>query len=103
MLAPICAVDFRGDDNFDVTCIKHVDDALLGVVSSISQQRAEAADDCGEQGIGAMQVMQVTGGQVEGDGVAECVAQGVQLGAQSAFGAPDRFCRAVPPFAPALA
>ena len=40
--------------------------------------------------------------QVEGDWVAESVAQGMELGAQSAFAAADPLGRAVPPFAPAL-
>jgi hypothetical protein len=50
-----------------------------------------------------MKIMKVSLRQVEGDRVAESVAQRVQLAAQSAFAAADRFCFEVPPFAPALA
>lgn len=49
-----------------------------------------------------MQVMPVAKRQVESDRIAKRIAQGMELGAQSAFASPDLFARAGPPFAPAL-
>jgi hypothetical protein len=57
----------------------------------------------GQQGICSMKIVEMPLGQVEGDRVAERITQCVELAAQSAFAAADRFCREVPPFAPALA
>ena len=49
-----------------------------------------------------MEIMEMARCEVERDGIAQRVAQGMQLGAQSAFAASDLLARAGPPFAPAL-
>lgn len=102
MFSPVCAIDLRRDHDLDAASIEHIDDALLGIIGPVGEQRAEAADDLGKQGIRSMKVMKVAGCQVKGDRISERVAQCMQLGAQSAFAAPDLLARAVPPFAPAL-
>lgn len=103
MLAPVGAVDLGWDGDFDAGSLEDIDHAFLGVVSAIGEQRAKPANDFGQQRIRAVQVVEMARRQVERDRVAERVAQSVQLGAQSAFAAPDRFLGPVPPFAPALA
>ena len=55
-----------------------------------------------QQRIRALQVMGLTGGQKEGERIAEGVDQGMNFGAQSAFAAPDRLVFAVFFWAPAL-
>ena len=102
MLAAIGSVDLGGDDDLDAALVEDVDDPLLGVIGAIREKRAEAADHLGQQGIGAMEVVQVTRREMKGDGIAQRIAQGMELGAQSAFAAADPLGRAVPPFAPAL-
>jgi len=103
MLASIGAVDLGGDGDFDAGGLEDIDHAFLSVVSAIGKQRAEPADDLGQQCIGAVEVVEMAGRQVEGDRIAERIAQSMQLGAQSAFAPTDRLLRPVPPFAPALA
>lgn len=103
MLAPEGAIDLGGDGDFDAGGLEDIDHAFLSVVSAIGEQGAEPADDFGQQRIGTVEVVEMARCQMEGDRVAERVAQSVQLGAQSAFAAPDRFLGPIPPFAPALA
>jgi hypothetical protein len=55
-----------------------------------------------QEGIGTFQVMRLPGGEQEFDWVAECVDQGVDLGAQPAFAATDRLVFALFLGAPAL-
>jgi hypothetical protein len=50
-----------------------------------------------------VEIVEVPRRQMERDRVAQRIAQSVQLGAQSAFAAPNCFLGPVPPFAPALA
>ena len=102
VLATAGAVDLGGDGDFDAAGFEDVDHALLGIVRTVGKQGAEPADDLRQQRIGAMEVVKMAWRQVERDRVAERIAQRVQLGAQSAFAAPDRFLAPVPPFAPAL-
>jgi len=102
MLAAIGSVDLGGDDDLDAALVEDVDDPLLGVIGAIREKRAEAADHLGQQGIGAMEVVQVTRREMKGDGIAQRITQGMELGAQSAFASPDLLARAGPPFAPAL-
>jgi len=103
VVAAVGAIDFGGDDDFDIAIQKNLDDALVRIIGAVGEQSAEAADDLGQQGVGPVKIMKVSLRQVEGDRVAESVTHRVQLAAQSAFAAADRFCRKVPPFAPALA
>lgn len=103
MLATVGTVDFGGDDDLDIAGKQDIDDAFLGIIGAVGEQGAKAADDMGQQGICSMQIMEMALRQVEGDRVAKRIAQCVELAAQSAFAAADRFCREVPPFAPALA
>ena len=103
VLAPEGSVDLGRDGDLDSSGFEDVDHPLLGIVGAIGEQRAKSADHLWQQRIGAVQIMQMTRGQMEGHRIAQRVAQGVQLGAQSALAAPDRLLRPVPPFAPALA
>jgi hypothetical protein len=103
VVAAVGAIDFGGDDDFDIAGQQDINDAFLGIIGAVGEQGAEAADDLGQQGVGPMKIMKVSLRQVEGDRVAERITQCVQLAAQSAFAAADRFCFEVPPFAPALA
>src|SRR5215203_3888763 len=55
-----------------------------------------------QQRVCALQVMGLARGQEEAEWIAESVDQGMDLGAQSAFAAPDRLILAVFFWAPAL-
>ena len=103
VLAPVGTVDLGGDGDFDPGGLEDIDHAFLGVVSAIGEQGTEPADDFGQQRIGAVEIVEVPRRQMERDRVAQRIAQSVQLGAQSAFAAPNCFLGPVPPFAPALA
>ena len=103
VLSAAGAVDLGGDGDFDAGGFEDIDHAFLGIVSAIGEQGAESADDLGQQRIGTVEVVEMARRQVEGDRVAQRIAQRVQLGAQSAFAPPDRFLAPGPPFAPALA
>lgn len=103
VIATVGTVDFGGNDDLDVTRLKDIDDALLRIIGAIGEQRAEAADHLGQQGIRTMKIVEMALRQMEGDRVTKRIAQGVELAAQSAFAAADRLCFEVPPFAPALA
>lgn len=37
-----------------------IDDPFLGVMDPVGEQRSEALDDLGQQGVGPMKVMQMT-------------------------------------------
>ena len=101
--SPIGSVYLGGDDDLDPASVEDIDDTLLCIIGAVREQCAETPDHLGQEGIGTVEIVQVARCQVEGDRIAECIAQRVQLGAQSAFAAPDRFCGVAPPFAPALA
>lgn len=102
MLAPIGAVDLGGYDDLHPACGEDIDDTLLRIIGTIGKQRCEPSHDLGQQGVGAMQVVQMAGRQVKGDRIAQRIAQGVQLGAQPAFAAADLLACTSAPFAPAL-
>jgi hypothetical protein len=77
-----------------------VDDPAIDVIRLVGNQRA--GSKVGEEGISPSQVMRLSGGEQEGDGVAERIDQGMDLGAQPAFAAADRLVFAVFLGAPAL-
>ena len=76
------------------------DDPLVGIVSLVGDQ--DGGGDLRQQGVRAGKVMRLSGGQVEGERVAEGIDQGMDFGAQSAFAAADRLVAAVFFGAPAL-
>ena len=63
--------------------------ARLGVGCLVGDERIDL--DCGQQVVGPDQVVCLAAGQEEVDRVAQRVDQGVDLGAQSAARAPDRW------------
>ena len=76
------------------------DDALVGIVGFVGQHSIGL--HVGQQGIRALQVMSLTGGQKEAERIAEGVDHGMDFGAQPAFAPPDRLVFAVFFWAPAL-
>ena len=79
---------------------KSLDDPLVGVVSLVGDQRI--GGDVRQQRVRADKIMVLSGGQLEGHGVAEGVDEGVYLGAQPAFAAADCLIDVVFFGAPAL-
>ena len=72
----------------------------IGVERLVSEQGV--GGEVRQEGIGPLQVVRLPGGKQELDGVAECVDDGVDLGAQPTFAAADRLVFAVFFWAPAL-
>ena len=103
VFAPIGAVDFGRDHGGNAQPLERSDHALVCIICAVGEQRSEAAGELGDEGVGPVQVVEVAGRQVDGDRVAERVAERVDLGGQPALAAADRLGLAGPPFAPALA
>jgi len=88
-------------DDKGLSCAQQgVNDTLVGIEGFVGQQGGGL--HVRQQRIGAAQIMGLPRGQKEAQGVAQSIDQGVDLGAQSAFAAPDRLVCAVFFWAPAL-
>lgn len=81
MSAPVCSVYLGRDDDLYAACFEDIDDALLSIISPVGEQRTEAPNHLRQQGIGAMQIVEMPRGQVEGDRIAQGIAQRMELGA----------------------
>ncbi len=71
---------------------------MIGIVGLVGKQVARPRQMVGEHD-GALDVGGLPGGQIEGQGPAMFVAQSMDLGVSSTFGAPDGLSRS-PPFPP---
>ena len=76
------------------------DHAFVGIKGFVPQQGIGL--HLRQQRVGAFEIMGLTGGQKEGERIAQGIDQAVDFCAQSAFAAPDRLIFAVFFFAPAL-
>lgn len=64
------------------------EDALIGVKRLVGDQRVGL--HAGQEMIGTDEIMRLTAGQEEADGVSQRIDQGMDLGAQTAAGSADR-------------
>ncbi len=94
------AIAFGRDHRDLVGGGKRRDHPGIGVERLVGEQRI--GGEVRQEGIGTLQIMRLPGGEQEFDRVAECVDQGVDLGAQPAFAAADRLVCAIFLGAPAL-
>ena len=96
-----CRAIALGRDHRDlVGSGKRLDYPGIGVESLVGEQRI--GGEVRQEGVGALQIMRLPGGEQKFDRVAECVDQGMDLGAQPAFAAADRLVLAIFLGAPAL-
>jgi hypothetical protein len=69
------------------------DDPLIGIEGFVTDQRVGL--HIRQQVVGTNQIVSLAAGQMEADRIAECIDQGMDLGAQSAARAPDGLVFAV--------
>ena len=93
------SVGFGGNDHDLAGLLQRLDHPVIGIKGFISNDRVRIKTR--EQGIGALQIMRLSWGEMKPGRVAQRVAGGVDFGGQATLAAPDGFLRVVPPFAPA--
>lgn len=100
----VVAKDFAvapGRDDGALSCGgERLENALIGVERLVGQQRGGL--HVGQQMVGPHEVVRLAAGEVEANGVAKRVGQGVDLGAQSTAGSADGLVFAGFFWAPAL-
>jgi len=94
------AVSLGRNDTGLARILQRFDDALVGIEGFVGEQ--SIGFHVRQQRVCPLQVMGLAWGQEEAEWIAESVDQGMDLGAQSAFAAPDRLIFAVFFWAPAL-
>ena len=87
-----------GNDGLGAALGKPIAQAA-GVVGPVCDQPQRASDDA-QQGAGALQVVRITGRELESAGATLLIGQGVYLRGAAAARAPDGMTEG-PPFAPA--
>lgn len=94
------SVTFGRDNGAFPSRLKRFNHAFVGIVRLVSQQRVGL--HLGQQDIETFQIVVLASCQPERQRVAQCIAQRVDFGTQTAFAAPDGFVAAVFFRAPAL-
>lgn len=98
--ARLLAASSGRNDDFLSGFPQRLENAFLGIVALVGQ------DGCGverrQQHIRPVQIAGLAGGQTKTGRIAQAVDRGIDLGAQSAFAAPDGLVGAVFFWAPAL-
>ena len=95
----VLAIGFRWDDDGFSRFFERLDDTLVGIEAFVGDHGVGL--DLRQQYVGAIEIAGLSGGESEAGRIAQSVDRGVDLGAQSAFAAADRFVFAVFFWAPA--
>ena len=95
-LAPVGAA--RWNHHRFVGFEQRLNHSVLGVVALVGNHRLGLA--AGQQRIGTLQVVGLPRREMKPRWIAQCIRDGVNLGAQAPSATPNRL--AAPPFAPAL-